>query len=200
MNTRINYNILKTAYIRQGYKFYDSEPYNVNIFGIRSNDPTPDEFNDILGVAYRDKYNQPVVLFFAGTTDPGMTFLAEKMGNQQGTFILKPGQYKSCWKLGYHKGRYEALVQSEFAQFVGWRDNNKDRQLTMKGKLYTDVSGLNCHTTSFSKQIQKVGPYSAGCQVIQDVKEQLIHMAIIKKSLELYGDYVSYTLFEESDI
>ena len=126
--------------------------------------------------------------------------LIDKMGNANGTFILKPGQYKGALKLGKHKGRYDALVQSEKAKFVGWRDNNADRLLTMLGQLYTDVTGLNLHTTSFINEIEKIGAYSAGCQVIQDDKEFLIFMEIIKKSAELYGDHFTYTLFEEFDL
>ena len=51
------------------------------------------------------------------------------------------------------------MRQSSKVEFVGWRDKDKDGQLDMEGQLFTDVSGLNFHTTSFINDKEKVGAY-----------------------------------------
>jgi len=194
----MDYKKLLLAYNWKGYRFFDDGAYNVNLFGIRSKDRTADIFNDTLGIAYRDEFNQPNILLFKATTDPGSYFLNFKMGNKEGTAILVPGQYSSCFKIGMHKG-YEALIQSNKAKFKVWRDCDQDGKLTIGGMIYDDVTGLNVHTTSFINEIEKVGAYSAGCQVIQNDKDLQIFLSVIKRSAEIYGDYFSYTLFDESD-
>lgn len=194
----MNYHDLQSLYLSHRYRFFNSGIYNVNIFGIRSKDRTADLFNDVIGIAYLDEFNEKHVLTFKGTTDPGAYWLGSKMGNFQGTGILIPGQYSSALKIGKHKGKYPALVQSEKAKFKVWRDSDKDWKLDLDGKVYDDISGLNLHTTSFINDIKNVGAYSAGCQVIQNDKDFLIFMAIINRSIELYGDYFTYTLFDEN--
>lgn len=196
-----NYNIIKLAYIKKAYKFYDNgQPYNINIFGIRNDILTPDAFDDVMGVAYRDDFNQTHVLVFKATTDPGLKYLGETLGHSKGTAILAPGQYKNAWTLGQHKGKYDALVQSPKATFKVYRDNNRDFQLNPTEKLHNDVTGLNCHTTSFINKVEKVGAYSAGCQVVQHSKDFEIFLAVVKRSADLYGNSFTYTLFDEFDL
>lgn len=188
---------IKSLYKRYAYPFFEG-PYNVNVFGIRNESLEVDEFNDVIGVAYQDQRGNLQCLTFEGTTKPGLYYLKNKLGNINGTFILQPGHYKQCWVLGHHKGRYEALVQSDRAEFIGWRDNDSDGEFDYTGNLYDDVTGLNLHTTSFKSEIEKVGPYSAGCIVCKDDMEFKILLSVIKKSIELYGDYISFSLFQQS--
>ena len=58
------------------------------------------------------------------TTDPGFKSRTNPMNNS-GCAILAPNQYRGCWTFGYHKGRYEALVQTKPVKV--YRDNNKER-------------------------------------------------------------------------
>lgn len=194
----MKYYDIQALYLSKRYKFFTSGVYNLNIFGIRSKDRTADLFNDIIGAAYTDEFNQKQLLTFKATTDPGAYWLGSRMGNFQGTGILIPGQYFSAFKLGIHKGKYPALTQSEKAKFKVWRDSDQDGKLDLNGKIYDDISGLNLHTTSFINNIKNVGAYSAGCQVIQNDKDFLVFMAIINRSAEIYGDYFTYTLFDEN--
>jgi len=194
----LNYQSISDVYGKLNYPFYTSE-FNVNIFGIRNPEKQVDEFNDILGIAYIDSFGRPMVIVSPGTTKPGIYYLNNKLGNVKGTFILKEGYYKSCWKRGLHTGKYDALVQSPKSTFEGWRDNDSDGKLDMSGALYKDVTGLNYHTTSFINDKEKVGAYSAGCQVDQDDLDYIPKRAIIYKSMEIYGDYVSYALFNLKD-
>lgn len=193
---KLDYHKIRSTYLKHGYVFFDGA-YNINIFGVRSSDKTADVFNDVIGIAYQDYLNVERVVLYKATTDPGAYFLNQKMGNAEGTAILIPTQYRSCWELGFHNGKYQALVQSDSSQFKVWRDKNKDGVLDPYGKIYDDVTGLNCHTTSFFKEVENVGAYSAGCQVIQDDEEFSEFLSIVKQSSEMYGNSFSYTLFDE---
>ena len=179
------------------YPFYEGF-YNVNIFGFRNPALTVDEFNDIIGIAYNDAFGRAVCLIYEGTTKAGLYYLKNKLGNSKGTFILKEGYFKSCWAAGLHSGKYPALVQKG-NPFIGYRDNDSDGQLDLEGETFTDVTGLNFHTTSFINNKEKVGAYSAGCQVIKDDKDFLSCKAVIDRSLELYGKSISYALFNMKD-
>ncbi len=194
----LNYDKLKRVIETKGYMFFDNGTYNVNIFGIRNGYDTVNMFDDIIGVAYRDEFNNPVVNIYKATTKPGLHYLKNELGNSKGTAILIPGQYRGCWTLGFHK-QYEALVQQGRKIFKVWRDNDSNGKFNPNGKIYEDVTGLNGHTTSFKTEIDKVGRYSAGCQVIQDDLDFHIFLSIIKKSAFLYGDNFSYTLLEMND-
>lgn len=190
---KLTYEQVQNLYKKHGYKFYDSGAYNVNLFGIRAGYKTVDEFDDFLGIAFRDESGNPNVIIAKATTKPGLYWLKKKMGNENGTFILAPGYYPHCWQIGEHKG-YPALVQKG-SPFVGWRDADQDGEFDICGETYTDVTGLNCHTTSFMSEVEKVGPYSAGCQVRENDIDHMIMMQIVRRSCELYGNSFSYALF-----
>lgn len=195
---QLSYQQLQEVYARKDYRFFDTGVFNVNIFGIRSEDLLVDEFNDVLGLAYRDTFGNECLSLFKGTTKPGYYYLKHEMLNENGTSILIPGQYRSCWQLGFHKS-YQALVQKGTGIFKVWRDNDSEGDLDYNGEVYTDVTGLNLHTTSFKNNIERVGKYSAGCQVIQDDLDFNMALSIILKSAERYGTTFSYTLLQESD-
>lgn len=190
----MTYHQIQAKYDLAGYPFY-TKPFDLNLYGIRSPDPLVDEFNDILGVAYTDHFGNLINLEHKGTTKPGLYWLKNKLGSLNGTFILKPGHYKACFTLGKHKGEYEALVQSDKAQFVGWRDKDSDGQLDYSGPDYQDVAGLNMHTESLITQTEKVGAYSAGCQVRQFDYEHFMVMNLCKMQMLYHGKYFSYSLF-----
>lgn len=195
---KLDYTSLRDVVVSKGYSFFDDGAYNLNIFGIRSADPLVDEFNDYMGVAYRDTFNNPIINVFKATTKPGLYWLKNKLGNINGTAILLPGQYRRCWKLGYHKN-YRALEQNGTGIFKVWRDNDSDGDLDMNGDVFDDVTGLNGHTTSFINEVDRVGAYSAGCQVVQDDLDFSILLSVVIRSAALYGNTFSYTLLEESD-
>jgi hypothetical protein len=196
----ITYDFVKTAYQKYGYKFYDSGKYNVNLFGIRSKDPDVNLFNDILGVAYLDDFGTKQCLVFWGTTKPGLTYLKDKLGNPNGTGILIPGQYPKAWIIDFHnKGtehEHKAFRQAGPGVFKVWRDKNKDGKLDYSGPIYTDVSGLNGHTTR-DFEIVNVGGFSAACQVVRDDKEHRVWISVAERAAELYGNIFTYTLFQE---
>lgn len=190
------YQEVKALFEEKGYRFYDDGPFNVNLYGIRNGYSIVDEFNDIIGICFRDELNNEVCIESKGTTKPGLKWLKDKKGNMNGTAILIPGQYSKCWTFGDHRGAYEALVQSPYAKFEVWRDDDSDGEFDIGGDVYYDVTGLNMHTTSLINEISRVGAYSAGCQVRQDDHNHWMVMAAVERSAELFGSLFSYTLFE----
>jgi len=100
------------------------------------------------------------------------------MGNINGTAILIPDFYSACWVVGKHNGKYEALVQYK-EPFRVWRDNDQDGQFDYHGVEYRDVTGLNMHTESLVNETEKVGAYSAGCQVRQFDRDHFMFMELV---------------------
>jgi hypothetical protein len=187
---------VKALYAKHGYKFYEG-PYNVNNYARRNKDlTTVDKFNDIRGVAYTDAFGNQINLEWACTTKPGLKPLSGGAMNPNGVAILIPGFYPKCWTVGKHKGEYPALVQAGAGIFKVWRDNDIDGNFDFTGRVWTDVSGLNDHTTR-AHQINNVGGFSEGCVVTQDDKEHEIKMAICLRSAELYAPIYSFALFQD---
>ena len=105
---------------------------------------------------------------YNATTDPGL-YYRKNLLNENGTAILQDGYYRSTWQVGLHKNKYTALVQRKPVKL--WRDNNKDNKLDRKGKVYEELAGINIHHASGVSTSVSIGKYSAGCQVIADIKD-----------------------------
>jgi len=188
---------IRALYQQHGYRFYEG-PYNVNNYARRNKDLiTVDKFNDIRGIAYQDAFGNQINLEWGATTKPGLKPLSGGAMNPNGVAILMPGFYEKCWIIGKHKGQYDALVQNGSGVFKVWRDNDKDGNFDFSGKIYTDVAGLNDHTTR-EHQINNVGGFSEGCMVTQDDKEHQIKMAICQRAAELYSNSFSFALFQDT--
>lgn len=203
-------------YYGKGYTpLLDKSKGDINIFGIRTKN-TNGKYSDIIGVLRRcekpvtctindathtrryDSSAQISIDLFTGTTVPGIPNLLKPI-NPKGTAIIVPGYYKNVWSKGLHKGKYPALVQT--GAFKIYRDNNKDSIWNDNGGTYISVGdGINLHHGSIAKSIF-IGPYSAGCQVIQDTaKFENVFMYIIKDSIVKGTTKFDYALFEEKDI
>jgi hypothetical protein len=170
--------------------------YNLNIFGIRSNDTASNAFNDVLGVLFQvaGKWN---VLLFDGTTDPGI-YYRENPINVDGTAILALGHHPGCWVLGAHKGKYPALVQK--APMRVHRDANQDKELDTDTTIDEGLFGINLHCASQSIVSMQVDKWSAGCQVTADHLDLNIVVALARKAASLYGNSFSYTLLSEEQL
>ena len=68
-----------------GHKVFDGpEPYDLNIIGIRSANPQPNKFDDLLCCAYREHIDGPFVIkYWAATTDPGTFCLRTQQSMEQ---------------------------------------------------------------------------------------------------------------------
>jgi hypothetical protein len=189
---------LLVAMERAGYVVFenDSQPFNLNIVGIRATYPVANKFNDLLCAFW--KYEGHWNLFVSQiTTLPGTKWMKDPM-NKNGCAILVPEQYRSTYKLDLHRGKYLALCQRKDVQV--YRDNNKDYNYDYDPKtIQTGMFGINIHRASAYRELENVGANSAGCQVFQDPNEYDIFIDLCKKSQESWGEWFSYSLIEERD-
>lgn len=188
---------LKAVCDRLGYRFFDQGDYNLNLIGVRSRDTNSNQFNDGLIVAFvaggRDH-----VFFFPCTTDPGV-YYRENPANIDGTAVMKPDQYPGLWRIGLHQGKYEALVQKSLVTV--YRDNNKDDELHLHySPEATGHFGINFHRAADTGSSQRVGKWSAGCQVLANAEDFDVLMALCHKSASLYGNSFTYTLIDQDDL
>lgn len=171
-------------------------PYELNLVGFRADSTKPNTFNDKMKVFWYDKlgiYHQKT---YQITTDPGTYWLLEPMNSSGGTAMVAAGHYKNCWSLGYHKGKYRALVQT--GDIDVFRDYNRNNVLDfLNGTKIRGKYGINCHRASATTRTLKVDKYSAGCQVFADPKEFDEFIDLCERHAELYGNHFSYTLVDE---
>jgi hypothetical protein len=188
-----------------GYTYFNGrKPYDLNLWGIRKQYGEINLFDDMLGVSYIDENGDEHIIVHNATVDPGKYYLLTSLGNANGTFILAPGQYKSCWEKRKHNNKYLALCQIVgYKKFKGWRDNLLDGVLERRpkedGSFFTDVQGLNMHRSS-ETFAQLVGPHSSACQVRQVNEEHKLIMKLVDKAIPNYGNKFSYTLFDEEKV
>ena len=140
----------------------DSKPFNLNIVGVRSKNPTTNLFNDYIATfwKYEGRWNY---LEFQATTLPGLKYLETPL-NPKGCAILVPNQYRGVWKLGTHR-TYTALTQRG-GEVAVYRDENEDKEYDMiSDSIISGYFGINIHKAGKNSVI--VGKWSAGCTVIQ---------------------------------
>ncbi len=188
---------IKAVMESKGYKVFGSaKGYDLNLFGVRTDDIESNKFNDWVGVMYlaHGVWN---LFVFPATTDPGLYWRQNPM-NVNGTAMLKPGQYRAAWKLGKHQGKYEALVQNK--KVTVYRDPDRDRYLEPdEGHTQTGLFGINIHRASIQAPSQNVNKWSAGCQVLQDPIQFDFLMELVRKAVSVYGNGFTYTLLIEAD-
>jgi len=197
MADTLNKDILTTENIfssiqAAGYATFTSEtPYDLNIWGVRTNDATVNKFNDYLGVTYRDENGVWHTECWIGTTDPGAYWL-DNPSNVNGTAILCPGQYRSTYMIDLHGGKYEALCQRA-GELTVWRDKDRDGQLDYSGPTYSGYFGINLHHASYTGTSTQVDKWSAGCQVWANIDDFNRFMTIVKRQTQLHPTWDKYT-------
>lgn len=185
---------ITAAYARCGYPLSTKGDYNLNIFGIRTNEFTANTFNDVVGLLYKVDGVWTLKKYDA-TTDPGLYWRNHPM-NVAGTGILQKGFYKSAFRIGLHQGNYEALVEN--IPFKLWRDNNKDGTLDHGLAEVVENAGINLHHAG--ENSTQVDKWSAGCQVIARLADFVELMNLVRTSAEIFGDKFSYALFNEQEV
>lgn len=185
---------------RKGYEVFldDSKDYNLNIVGVRNDHPVLDIFNDWIVIFWRHKG-----AFYYGcypaTTLPGEYYLIDKLLNRKGAAILVPGQYRGAYKIGMHRNKYPALVQSK--QVTVYRDGDKDKEYDyIPETKHSGWFGINLHRAYKNGHAPKVGKTSAGCQVFQRSEDFSEFMAVCSEAKRLWGNRFTYTLIEEKDL
>ena len=190
----------KKIFAKKGYTFFTKGVYNLNIIGVRhKGNKVTNNFNDYIVLIYNTDSEQNVRRVFSCTTLPGKKAMDHPI-NIKGTAILKEGQYRGTWKIGYHKGKYKALVQ--YKPVSVYRDGNKDDKFDLKPTCIDNgVFGINIHKAGNGVNGSTlVDGWSYGCQVFQKSMDFNTFMRLIQKSAKIYGDKFTYTLINEEDL
>ena len=176
-----------------GHAVFTKGQYNLNIIGIRSKDHKPNRFDDRICVVFKDEQGW-VTRTWECTTEPGKYWL-ENPTNVSGTAILVPGQYRGVYKIGKHRGKYDALVQRGGPVKV-YRDDNRDDIIDSEvGTEEQGYFGINIHKAGSDST--QVGRWSAGCQVFSQSADFDEFMSICYAAKSKWGDSFTYTLIDE---
>ena len=184
--------------VNKGYAYFTNGKYNLNIIGVRrAGNKVTNQFDDYIVVEYIDMYGIKTRDVFPATTDPGLTSMTKPMSTK-GCAILVPGQYRSSWMIGYHKGKYEALVQRKPVKV--YRDNNHDETYDYNPiSIDEGVFGINIHKAGLESTV--INNWSAGCQVVASASNLVILVAVAKKQIAYTGcKSFTYTLINEEDM
>ena len=183
----------------KGYAWFTKGNYNLNIVGVRSNNNNKitNQYDDILVVDYNTG-NGHKRFFYTITTEPGKYYM-QNLCNPKGTAILVPGQYRGCWQIGLHRGKYKALCQKKEVKV--YRDGNKNMIYDMTPEsIDKGIFGINIHRSNQSWIRSTVDKYSAGCQVFNNHIEFNSFMRLCEEQRKLYGNSFTYTLINEEDM
>jgi len=172
-----------------GFVVFDGQDWDLNIIGERNPEGEADQFDDWIHVCYKEGGLWQWHVFKC-TTDAGKHYLQ----GRNTAILCHNRQYRSCYMLGLHQGRYEALVQRGGEVSV-WRDRNGDSVHDYGKNEESGYFGINIHRASANHESQIVGRYSAGCQVIADPDEYDIFISLCRRQIAETGfDRFSYTL------
>jgi hypothetical protein len=172
---------LKAEFAKHGYAFT-----NFHLVGIRSKANLKNQFDDLIAVI-----NNNEITWYTCTTNPGTHWL-QNLLNPKGAALLKPGQWKDCWHVGMHQGKYEALTQC--APVTVFRDGDKDDVAEESSVTETGIFGINIHRANPNAVSKLIDKWSAGCQVLNDPKQFAELLGKCKKSgLKKF----TYTLLKE---
>lgn len=188
----------KTLLESKGYAYFTKGKYNLNIIGVRAKgNKCTNTFDDAIVLIYNDELDKTIRYVFPATTDPGITELKHP-SNVKGCAILVPGQYRGCYQLGKHKGKYEALVQRKPVKV--YRDNNHDETYDYNPiSIDEGVFGINIHKAGLESTV--INNWSAGCQVVASASNLVILVAVAKKQIAYTGcKSFTYTLINEEDM
>lgn len=189
----------KKLFKTKGYTWFEKGNYNLNIIGIRKNNnyKVTNLYDDILIVDYNTGNGHKRLLYNI-TTKPGIYYMNNPI-NTYGTAILVPNQYRGCWQIGLHRGKYKALCQKKAVAV--YRDNNKDDKFDLDpSNTTTGMFGINIHRSNETWTRNTIDKYSAGCQVFNNPTDFNSFMRLCEKQKSLYGNSFTYTLINEEDL
>ena len=193
---KYNFQKIKQLIQSKGYSWFETGDYNLNIVGIRSNQKNQitNQFDDLITISYLisgvEQYHEYPI-----TTEPGIHY-SQNLLNQSGVAILVPGQYRGCWQIGLHQGKYEALVQRKPIKV--YRDKDKDKEYDLLPETIDEgLFGINIHRSNPKGQSVEVGKWSAGCQVFKSSEDFNLFINLCKKAQKVWGNSFTYTLINE---
>ena len=185
-----------------GAVFTDGD-WNLNLVGIRKRDGAPNRFNDEMHAIYKER-GAWVDRWWTITTDPGTYWLEHPMNKLGCAAVVADRQYRSCWRLGLHRGKYLGLVQRGAGGDIAvHRDDNLDSKVDYRtDNIDVGMHAINCHRSTARRAAgsYRIDRFSAGCQVFQRPGADGFagFIRICKKQESERGwDRFSYTLLNE---
>lgn len=139
-----------------------------------------DDFGAIVGA--------DVYAAFNANVDPNGYRAGHGSGGSKGMASLKPGLYSKTWRLGLHKGQYEALVQRGPLTVYRDADSSVPKQKTflLDGRpVYEetgDHQGINIHKAG----AKDLSTSSLGCLTIPQ-SQYASWMGMLKPLMKRYG-------------
>lgn len=185
-------NVLR--YMRsQDYVIY-TEPYKLNIVGVRNAQSQPNKFDDDIFVFYKNELGIWQVHKYPATTDIGTYYLLNPYSSL-GSAMLKEGQYVDSYSRGIHR-TYLALVQVK--PITVYRDYDRNATFDFSQDQMTGLFGVNIHKAG--ENSIDVNNWSAGCQVFQKRDDFNEFMGMTETHANKYGNSFTYTLIDERAI
>jgi hypothetical protein len=197
MNKVRNYTtdqLLNHAKTINGFKSF---PKNKWIYGLRSNEKTPNVPDDKFYIFEEEKF----LTMLTGSTEPGTPILQGGFlkYNKVGAAVVKANEwYHNLWLYGLHMGKMPALRQ--VGEILLYRDGDMDVYAEELGRVIKgNYFGINFHTMDYnllSKDIEtKIGTWSAGCQVANQVEKYYQTISSFKKN-----GLTTYLLVDEFNV
>lgn len=189
----------KSLLEKKGYAYFTKGSYNLNIIGVRTNhgNAVTNEFDDAIVVLYKSPGGKESRFVAPITTEPGLTPMLNPT-HKLGTAIMVPGQYRGCWSIGLHQGKYQALCQRKPVRVYRDRNRNRSYDLDVKS-IDTGVFGINIHKAGVVSKL--VDKWSAGCQVFKTEADFDAFMRLCKQQVASgRGETFTYTLLNESEL
>lgn len=151
-------------------KSYQSIPKDYWLLVIRSNEDTPDVYDDKVYIFKGEKF----IDVMPATSNPGVWSLKNFASyGASGAGVIKADEwYYGVWNRGMHRGKVEALVQ--VGPFKIIRDNNRNTKSGDSGKWsWESWKGFNFHPNTYIKRRRGIfswiiGTWSSGCVVVND--------------------------------
>jgi hypothetical protein len=183
---------LKKSVLAAGYKWNANEP---NIVGIRTALQVPDVFNDLICLEYAGKLKVYTV-----TTEPGV-YYQKKLLNPKGCAVLKPGQYIKAYAIGFHQNKTDHRALVQVGAVTVDRDGDMDGVAELDGKnVESGLFGINIHGANKLTKTDKIGAWSAGCQVFQNWTDKENFITILEAYKQQTGNRYTYTLLNENQL
>jgi hypothetical protein len=172
---------------------FKSIPTDHWILGVRSNEDTPNRFDDKFYLFRCEQF----IAVASGTTNPGTSTLRQfEKVNKSGAAVVKADSwYYNLWKFGKHNGKVDALLQLGASITVN-RDTDKDDKSEEIGQVQSGYFGINFHPNTYDITADNTGAtigwWSAGCQVVNDMNKYRTFIKATKSQKS-----VSYCLIDE---
>lgn len=199
------YEELRVAVKNMGYEFF-MKNLSLNMIWERTSHELTNHFTDFLHVTYLNDKKEKVITIPA-TTKPGIKGSIDTGGYTvegiTGTAIIIPGQYRKAWQF---RDTFEEFSKYPYFKQVGpisyWRDGDKDLEIdeTKETEQVGKIFGTHWHKMSQPGIYGngQVNNWSKGCMGWPEPELKKI-LAIVRLSVNLYGDKFTGTILETTD-